>query len=104
MFTNRFKCLVGGLVVLFLFGLLASMQYNQAQQINQLQRIVGFNTVVSPMPTVVVTLAPTATPTATLKPVVKAVAVTVVPATPEATLKPVKIIALPKVSPVTVVK
>ena len=78
MFTNRFKCLVGGLVVLFLFGLLASMQYNQAQQINQLQRIVGFNTVVSPMPTVVVTLAPTATPTATLKPVVKAVAVPVV--------------------------
>ena len=83
MFTNRFKCLVGGLVVLFLFGLLAVTSYNQEQQIRQLQEAVAFKVVVTPVPTV---------------------AVTVVPATPEATLKPVKIIALPKVSPVTVVK
>jgi ABC-type transport system involved in cytochrome c biogenesis permease subunit len=87
MFTNRFKCLVGGLVVLFLFGLLAVAQYNTEQQVNQLQRIVGFQVVVSPMPSVAVTVVPTvATPSA-------------VP-----TLKPVKIIAKPMVSPIATVK
>ena len=86
-FTLRFKILVAVVVALFLFGLLAVAQYNTEQQVNQLQRIVGFQVVVSPVPTVAVTVVPTvATPSA-------------VP-----TLKPVKIIALPKVSPVTVVK
>ena len=68
------------------FGLAFGL-VNTDQQVNQLQRIVGFQVVVSPVPTVAVTVAPTvATPSA-------------VP-----TLKPVKLIALPKVSPVATVK
>jgi len=85
MLTNSFKATVGGLVVLAIVGGLGVIQYNQEQQIKDLQPKV----VVTPIATVVPVIV-TATPSATIVPVSKVVPVRVVTVIPVVTHTVVK--------------